>query len=226
MKPLGIITGLALEARCLGAGLNGLTVRCSGPGPERAGKTARALLKEGCTALISFGLAGGLDPAIGPGDLVLADSVITADGKRFVTDREWRQRLCAALSDTPCVSAPLLGVGQAITMPEDKRRLFLDTGAVAVDMESHAVAEVADEAGIPFLAVRVIADPAAGEIPSSALKGVGEDGRSRPLAVALALLWRPWELPAILRLKRDSDRALAALRRIALLVGPSFGSDD
>lgn len=217
MNALGIITGLVREADCLGAG--SYFVRCHGPGPQRAADAARSLVTDGCGALLSFGIAGGLDPALKPGDLVIADSVITVDGKRFIIDEGWRARLNAALADVPCVSAPLLGVGQVITRPEDKRRLFADTEAVAVDMESHAVAEAADEAGIPFLAVRVIADPADGEIPQTALKGVGKDGRSRPLAVAAALLLQPWELPGLLRLKRDSDQAFAVLRRVGGKLG-------
>lgn len=221
MKDLGIITGLVREADCL----SGPLVRCSGPGPERALETARALIGEGCGALISFGIAGGLDPALKAGDLVLAETVISADGKTFTTDEEWRGRLLAVLGDLPSVGAPLIGAARVIMTAEGKRRLFEDTGAVAVDMESHAIAEVCAQAGIPFLVVRAVSDPADGEIPRSALKGVGRDGRDQILPVVRSLLKRPWELPGLLRLKSGSDRALEILRRVAVLAGPRFGLD-
>jgi hypothetical protein len=51
---------------------------------------------------------------------------------------------------------------------------------------------------------------------------LGPGGEVRLLAVARALLERPAELPALLRLGRQSRRALAALRRVVLLAGPAL----
>jgi hypothetical protein len=89
-------------------------------------------------------------------------------------------------------------------------------------MESHAVAEVAHAAGRPFLVLRAIADPADQALPRTTTVALGPGGEVRLLAVARALLERPAELPALLRLGRQSRRALAALRRVVLLAGPAL----
>ncbi len=84
-----------------------------------------------------------------------------------------------------------------------------------MDMESHAVARVASKAGLPFLVLRAIADPAHRAVPISAVGGLGPDGHTRTLAVLGNLLLRPWELPDLLRLSRDMRKGLRTLRRVA-----------
>jgi len=223
---LGIITGLVREAACFDflPETQRPRVLCEGIGPSRAADGARKLITEGCDALISFGIAGGLDPALNPATIILAEAVLAADASNRPTDGSWQKRLCRQLEATSTVSTgTLFGSDRIIETPADKRRLFEATGAVAVDMESHGIAAVAAEAGVPFLVVRLISDPATGSIPPAALKGVGLNGRERHLAVVGGLLRRPGDLPALLRLRRDSMRAVAGLRRVAALVSPRFG---
>ena len=225
---IGIVTGLALEAACFDTlpAHRRPRVRCDGMGPARAGRAARRLLADGCAALCSFGIAGGLDPELRTATAVLADAVITTSGRRSPTDAAWRERLrpvlAAALEVT---TAGIIGSDRVIETPADKRRLFTDTGAAAVDMESHAVAAVAADAGVPLLVLRAVSDPAGAVIPPAAMAGVGKDGRTRHLAVAWALVWRPGDLPAVLRLRHDSALAVRTLRRVAVLAGPGFGFD-
>ena len=83
-------------------------------------------------------------------------------------------------------------------------------------MESHAVAAAAARAGVPFIAVRAIADPAERAIPTSALAGLAPDGSTRPIAVVARLALRPWQIAGVIRLAADSAAALAALRGVAL----------
>src|SRR5512135_2689308 len=107
---------MVAEARCLGtAGLPDALVYCSGASPIRAAAGAAALIAQGATVLVSFGLAGGLDPALRPGDLMLADSVILPDGGRIETDRTWRARLAgpAIGPDTPDGDAGVPRAGPA-----------------------------------------------------------------------------------------------------------------
>ena len=224
----GIITGLYREAACFDIfpETRRPRVRCEGVGPRRAAEGARKLIAEGCDSLISFGIAGGLDPQLKSATVVIAEAVIADGVPRRSTDDAWRERLRPVLESPFSVSTgSLYGSDQVIETPTDKQRLFATTGAVAVDMESHAVAAVAVEAAVPFLVVRLISDPASGVIPPAAMKGVGLDGRERHLAVIGALVRRPGDLPALLRLRRDSARALEGLRRVAALVGPRFGLD-
>ncbi len=187
--------------------------------PGRAAQAARRLLSDGCSALLSFGMAGGLDPALAPGTLVLATAVQAPDGENYPSDEAWRAALGARI---PALAAILLGCDAPVSDPAEKARLFAATGAAAVDMESHAIAAVAADAGIPFLALRAVADPAHRAVPPAALLGVGPDGGTRPGAVLAALVFAPREIPSVMALAGESRRALSALRGVALVGDPLF----
>jgi adenosylhomocysteine nucleosidase len=219
------------EASCLGAAaensdLDRPLIYCAGASADRALEGARQLVESGVAGLVSFGIAGGLDPGLAVGDLVVADAVIDPDGRSFATASSWCQAIRSALGDTfPVRTGPLAGAGDVIAAPADKARLFQATQAIAVDMESHAVATAAEEAGLPFLILRAVADPAHRAIPQSARVGLAPDGGTRPFAVIGKLLVRPWEAPAVWMLARDNRAALDSLRRVAplaLAVGPTL----
>lgn len=187
--------------------------------PGRAAQAARRLLAEGCSALLSFGMAGGLDPALAPGTLVLATAVLAPDGETYPSDEAWRAALGGRIT---ALAATLLGCDAPVSDPGEKARLFAATGAAAVDMESHAIAAVAASSGVPFLALRAVADPAHRAVPPAALRGVGADGGTRPGAVLAALVFAPWEIPSVVALAGESRRALSALRGAALVGDPLF----
>jgi adenosylhomocysteine nucleosidase len=233
-RRVGVLTGLAMEARCLRG--TGLLVACSGARPERGRAEVRRLLDEGVVGLVSFGLAGGLDPALRPGALVLADAVVLPDGRRLRVDAAWRARLAEALGaghlpPRPLGSAPegrlsptrgegisVAGSGRLLVTAEEKRALREESGAVAVDMESHIVAEAAATAGLPFVVVRAISDPAGRALPPAALALVHPEGGIRLRALG-KLLARPRELGGLVRLGLETRAALKALRRAAPLLG-------
>lgn len=218
-KPLrlGVITGLTKEIACLRPDkrADGLQIWCEAVAgqPDRAAEVARAMVAEGAGGLMSFGVAGGLDPSLGPGLVVIADQVVDLEGRSFPCHGPWVDALMRL--DGAFDSGALLGSDQPILTPQHKQHLFRRSQALAVDMESHAVAEVAKETGVPFIAIRAIGDPAARAVPSSALAGLGPDGNTRALPVLFNLLRRPADVIAIWRLAGDTNRALKALREVA-----------
>jgi hopanoid-associated phosphorylase len=174
-------------------------------------------------ALASFGLAGGLDPALRPGDVILADRV-AGDDAIFQADGAWHARAHALLQgETDLTGGLLAGADVTVGTPEEKRRLHEKTGAIAVDMESPAVAATARQFNLPFLAVRVIADTADRRVPAWLSRVIDEAGAVKPGAFCAGLLKRPGDLAAIVRLARANRRALASLRRVAALLGPGLG---
>ncbi len=221
---VGIITALKREAHCLsGAPSETTLISTCGPGPARASGAAEGLIAQGCEALVSFGVAGGLDPALTPGTLVLATEVVPPTGPVLPTDIEWRKRLAAHFTDRlNFVERPLAGVDRVLAKPGEKQESFRSTGAAAVDMESHAIALAAQAAGVPFMALRAIADPAGRALPRAALGGVGPSGETRRISVLAGLLARPWEVLTLIALARDSGKAFATLRRVAVLAGAGF----
>ncbi len=216
MSPLGLITGMKSEAALLyAAAQDGSDPVCpmiavTGGDPLRAETAAREFATAGAAGLISFGIAGGLDPALEPGDLILAEGVRLPDEDVISTQASWRTAFAAAAAGT--ADGMIYGSDLAVSRTDDKARLFTDYGVRAVDMESHGVARAAREAGLPFLIVRAIADPADRTIPPAALAGLGPDGEQRPFAVMQAILRNPAQVPALIQLARD---AKTALRRLA-----------
>ena len=222
--PVGIVTGLSAEARIARRALRrDDRVGCAGASSQRARTEAQRLIGSGAEALLSFGVAGGLDPSLKPGTLVLAETVLAGD-ETYASTADWHDAVMAEAGPLALVSGAMVGSDMALTSAADKIALCEESGALAVDMESHAVAAVAAERGLPFLALRAIADPAQRSLPRAALGAIGPDGRSRLGPVLLGLGRRPWELPALLALDRSFRAALAALEKAAKrLERPLFG---
>ena len=140
------------------------------------------MLAEGANGLVSFGIAGGLDPSLGPGVVVVATQVLRPNGNAVDCHEPWIKRLLEVGPGFD--SGALLGSDEAIMTSGHKTALYREHGCLAVDMESHAVAEVAQKAEVPFIAVRAIGDPANRSIPQAALAGLAADGRTRAAARA------------------------------------------
>ena len=85
----------------------------------------------------------------------------------------------------------------------------------AIGCEKTAVQQVVRARRLPFMAIRAVADPAGRAVPWCALAGLSADGRTRPLPVLGRLCLRPWELPALIALARETARALESLRRLS-----------
>src|SRR5215469_12254574 len=146
---IGVVVGMRAEAR--------IARRCWSR-VAIGGEAAGGLLDGGATALLSFGLAGGLDPTLRPGAVVVPEAVISR-GVRYAT-----------AEDVDGLARPghdilLLGADTPVATIEEKRRLWGETGAAAVDLESGEVARVATERGVPFGVLRVVCDPAARSLP-------------------------------------------------------------
>jgi hopanoid-associated phosphorylase len=212
-----VVVGLAFEAR-IAAG-PGIRVICSGDGRDLAGALAGACA-EGGRSVISFGVAGGLAPGLRPGTCVVGSAILTEAG-RVETDHGWSQRLLDTIPDA--VHGTILGVPKPVAHPAAKSELHAKTGAVAVDMESHIVAEVAAAHGLPMAAIRVVTDPAARALPASALAAMRPNGSTDIVAMIRSVLRRPREVPALLRTALDARAARATLLRGRRLLGPSLG---
>ncbi len=221
---LGIVAALEMEsgwinpADCL--------VEVSGAGEERARAAARRLLQHGATSLVSWGVAGGLDPHLEPGTVVLPEVLVYNDGPGSRVDVAWRDRLLARIRDrVPTSTAPLVHAAKPVTEPDEKKILHRQTGAGAVDMESAAVAGIANDAGVPIIVVRVVVDAAGVRLPDVALTMCDEEGRLKKSAV-LRLIFQPGEWGGMLRLGRANSAAAKSMRTVWSIAGPDLACTE
>jgi adenosylhomocysteine nucleosidase len=220
----GVVTALAAEARALGPVVkrigdvgclaDGTLVAVGGIGCTAAGLAAARLIEAGASALMSFGLAGGLDPGLSAGSVVLPSEVISRGGARFLTSTGWREQLRIAIAKQRAVTdGILLSSLTVIDAVADKASAFRETGAVAVDMESFGVAEVAAAHGLPFVAVRVIVDTALDVLPR-AVVAASRSGQVSLRRLVGGFALAPLDLVALIRLAqryRVAARSLAAV---------------
>lgn len=219
-KPAGpaviAVSGLDFEA-AIAAG-PGVATLC-GVGSARLAARLETLALQGCRGIISFGTAGGLDPSLAPGTCVLAERIVSESGTLTV-DADWLGALRSCLPDAQL--GALAGVDQPLMSASDKQRLWLESGARAVDMESHHAALIAHRLGLPFVACRVIVDPAQRSLPSSATVGLRDDGSTAFMPILKALAGHPGQLPALIQLAFDAGAARRTLRTARSRLGNAF----
>lgn len=216
---LGVITGLAYEAACLRQAMVGrsVSVETTGGRSERVPAAVHRLLDAGATALLSFGFAGGLDPALRPGSVVIAEAVAVPDGRMLPAEPAWAAALRRAAPPESASFGIVAGVDAPVTTLAHKQALHRRTSALAVDMESHAVA-VAAEGRAALAVVRVIVDPARRVVPHAAVVALRDDGGVDLAALLRSLLGRPGQVAGMIGLARDAAAARKGLRRAAALV--------
>lgn len=199
------VVGLAREARLA-------------RGPSVIGTAGLAEHLRSARAVVSFGLCGALDTALKPGDLVIGEAVV-AGGQTRPCDPS----IVAALAQVlPQARRGSLAGGEAmIATAAEKAALRVATGAIAVDMESLAVARAAMAAALPFVVLRAVSDGADHSLPRAALAGFSVTGTPDVAAVIASLARRPWELPALIRTAREAEAGFQALGLASGVLDPA-----
>jgi len=238
VKQLGIIAALPAEAKCL-AGKNNqknsvfpaalsspqqlsdhVFLIISGIGYEQAIKAATALINHGADALLSWGCAGALSARLQPGDLLLPQTIKPHASDALRTDKAWHAHLSELLSDTckPLTGALAGNIG-ILTEPAQKRALHQSSGAIAVDMESAAIAMLAQDAHIPFMAIRAIADDVETGIPAYISRTMDMYGNINHPRMLGLLLTHPTSWLQLMHLGREFSAAKSTLSLVAKTVG-------
>ncbi|MEM1397647.1 MAG: hypothetical protein AAGH38_09405 [Pseudomonadota bacterium] len=242
-QTIGIVCGLKSEKHAIEKSLGrcelgdvDVRIGVSGARASQAGIIANDFAAEGAVALMSVGVSGGLDPSLSTGDLVIGADVICVDGGAFKSDAAFVEKLDryegqmrteentlpagspqSSGPTHPLVFGRILGSDTIIQTPEQKAHLFDQLDAIAVDMESHAVASAAERANIPFVAVRAIADTSNTVLPSPALDAVAPDGSTKVLSTLTKAFMKPSSFPALIKLGQESA---IANDRLATDIGP------
>ncbi|MGH8548104.1 MAG: phosphorylase [Methylococcales bacterium] len=226
MNSVGLVVALPGEQRTLtsvrlktGAWsrLNASTLIClAGVGPDRAAAAAAGLVGQGCKALVSWGCAAAISTELKAGDLIIPEQVLSASGEAFDTDREWRGRLLDRLPDRQAIHTGTITESRTlVAAAAEKRAIRNRTGAIALDMESVAIARIAAEKSLPFVTIRAIADPASMDLPKPVFLALKQNGDLN-LPLLLALIARyPSSIPGLIQLGICFRAAQRRLRLIA-----------
>lgn len=210
-RPVLIVTGLVQEAK-IAAG-PGMTVICSSSDPVQL----RSLLADfdpmTIRGVISFGVAGGLDPDLKSGAVVVATEVVAGNSRWSASEVLSDELIAGAgVGRQKVFRGGLVGVEKVVTGQAGKAALRSEFGAAAVDMESHIAAEFAAMAGLPFAALRVVSDPAHRALPEIATTAIKPNGDVDLRKVLRGIARNPLVIRALVSTGRDFNRALRSLR--------------
>ena len=194
----GCVARRAERARCRARGSRGARAvdagaRCSSLGGSRAGST----------------------PQLAPGTVVAPRRVLQRAAEPFAVDARWHSRLAVLADEFALEQGDLLTRSRCARVARGaKRAAAAATRAVAVDMESAAIAAVAARAGVPFVVLRVVVDGVADALPRGAEQWIDELGYRRLAATLRAVVnlrqWRP-----LLTLAKRYRTANGVLDRLA-----------
>lgn len=162
-----------------------VTVAVTGIGKVAAARACQRLLTEAPRSLVLVGgISGGLGPRAPLGTLVVADAAVQHDldvrplvrevgmvpelgvARLEAAAQPSSRMLAAAQAAAPGLGAPaitglLVSGDQVIRSATQRDRILADfPDALAVDMETAAIAHVARLEGVPWAAIRVISDTA------------------------------------------------------------------
>ncbi len=151
-------------------------------------------------------------------DLLMVDGLVDVEGNRLAIDLKVDP---AAAAEMPNVHVGRLLTGDRIVgRPDEKRSLGAKHAAVAIDMETFAVAEVCRRRKVRFLAVRIISDGVDDELPPDMEKLIRQKTPLRKFgAVAGTLMNRLGSVKDMYRLK---ENALVASDRLAKFLASSI----
>ena len=183
------------------ASLNGQPVilAANGPGPRLAARAAEVTKEhQELEGLVSIGFCGALNPELSACDIFVANEL---------------HGLPQPLSVPRCERRPgkLLSIDRVAATAEEKRTLFEQTHAAAVEMEAAALAAKSREWQIPCYAIKVVTDTASETFPLDFNRLRDAEGRFSRTKILLAALRRPAAFPALLNLNRRCNQASRAL---------------
>jgi adenosylhomocysteine nucleosidase len=177
---------------------------------QRVGKF---LIDQDFACSISTGFAGALNDDLQVGDLLLAENFSTVD----------LSEARASLSGLPIHIANLLTVPALIDSPEERNKLALTSGALAVDMETRFIARTCAARGVPLLSLRVISDTPRELFPASADLLFDIERQRTPISkLAKYFLAHPNRVPHLIRFARRialarkilADALVAVVRKL------------
>lgn len=194
----------------IGKTVDGCAVRMavSGVGRDRMSARIQQIPKTSNLTWVSIGFAGALSPDLAAGDCIIGHTVACLEGTTYA----FQHQSVGEIRETDV----LLCSDRVIRTPEEKQTLHRKTGAMAVDMESAAIAQYAQQRGESFTWIRVISDTVYETVSPAAMDCIGPDGFPSTTLALKTLLMNPRVLPEFLRLAIRSGKCASRLAEAVL----------
>lgn len=214
MKPVIVATGFTREARTI---IDTGVVAITGGGVAASlEKALTAAVASGASGIISYGLTGGLADGLRIGDWIIADRL--AGAIEVETDPAWRRSLEKRLPKARV--GAFFADGRMIDTVAEKRALGARHAALAVDMESHVAAKVAQAHGLPFAIVRIVSDEVGHLLPHAITVSMRPDGGLHTTAMVKSLAANPRQIGDVTKTMANFARGFAGLKAGAKLLHP------
>ncbi len=192
-----------------------ILVSCSGAGSKNATLASQKLIDKGAKKLISWGCAGALSSELNSGDLILPAQLKSADNQPLATNPLWFSQVIKQLSALNPTIGILAESTSIVAESQAKQALNKKTYAIAVDMESVAVVQIAKQHKLPALVIRCIADPVEMSLPKSVSYALNDQGDVELPKLLWFLLTHPTELPGLIKLGIHFKAAKNKLKLVA-----------
>ena len=226
MKKLGVIAALPAEAKCFQ--INKLSFEApieieknvflciSGIGYKSCLNAAKKLVKLNVDGLISWGIAGAISDSIKSGDVIIARSVINHKNI-YSTSYEWQKKIISHFKNSSykIFDGDIVSTEKICASFEEKMKLFRKTKALAIDMESAGIAEVAMAGNLDFIIIRAIADNADSNIPEAVIKNIDNFGRINIGKFLVFCLFHPTQIYETILLAKNYKKSLSTLTNIS-----------
>ena len=215
-KPVLVVTGLTVEATI--AASFGTKSVSSGGNPAQLQTLLSKYNSSNIRGVVSFGTAGGLDPSLQPGDVVVMSSVteggVTWNANSALTaaivDKIFKQ----AAGSFAVHQGPGASSSTSILDAAGKTTLWNSTHTEVVDMESEIAAAFAAQNGLPFVAVRAVADPYNQSQPPASLVALMPDGSLNLSAIINSIATSPSQIPDLWNVALQTEAAFSSLTTV------------
>jgi adenosylhomocysteine nucleosidase len=205
---LGVLCGIEAEA-AIARRIPDTDVACAGARPQKARWLARDLVKRGATRLMSFGIAGALEPGMPIGSMIIGSQTASPDGT-WTCDGAWTGDLMQKFPQAHC--GGVWGSEYLVATAKEKLALHQKSRCIIVDMESQCVAQIAQEAKIPFAILRVVCDHSEMDVPLAVMAAIAEDGTLHAGRALWRVLRHPSQIPNIFHVMYGTGKALSVLK--------------
>jgi adenosylhomocysteine nucleosidase len=211
VKHVVVVSGMTEEGQ-IAAGPNVISV-LSGGSLTTLLENLNQLDPDEVSAVVSFGVAGALDPSLNVGDIVVATSLQNDAGDVFPADPAIVRAMVQGLENNYMTykTGQVFGTTVPRYTGASKAQLWQQSGAISVDEESEGAAEWAAANGLPFGMMRSISDNQSFSLPPLATTAVNSDGTWNIQNIEAALEQDPGQVPSLLEMAWDAITSFSSL---------------